>query len=1688
MKRLALLLFVAVSAFAQKPAPIELGFKPGRVYDFGGIDSVNAFNGNVIVNIPLGLQYPVTSSFSYGFKLTYNSKVWDYRQVDDYFNFSGSFMWANPNRRSNAGVGWRLSLGRLLPPSDPMSDYVEGSGGWVYEGPSGDEHAFSNLIQDGADTYTIDGSHLRMRTITSTSRVVDFPDGQQHLFVYEENAWRLRSIFGQFGNQVSCTYTYVTNVAGAPAGRVGVWKVMDTHGRQHTITFEYLNALRDSVDRGMVVKTIDLAGVGGAMRYELQYEVPLVAFGIYHNVPAWYPGAPSGTTTPFPLLKTITLPDQTTYTFNYKETFDGAGWSQGLLTSFTLPTRGTIAYTYQLYSLPSEDPCIQTGPPNTSPGVHLRTVNGDTWKYVPTLGPHAEMLPASNLRYDCDGNELDTERTPPVWPRHWARTSIVSPADPASAHTRTDHYFNVFAAYDFDLYGDPLQGGGLYGHPTTAGWSGLDSAQLAPPADASGVDSSAAHMAGGETLYLSEQTWGGCNASGDCSDGELLRSTYRRFTNVVGEFFVERVLLRERTLFHDDMGCEDDEPCFVETAHSEYDGAGHFLQTETTSNFPGIAGSMARTEYRTWTKAALRQAGKWLLNTFTEKSRTVDSETGRSTYCFDDSGRLTRTRVFAGSGRGANDLVTEFSYDGANLTDEKSYGGDLQPVDVESAALCTMLLPAKPQYWTRYSWTGGYGVLRTAQAIDPDSGAALPFESLDYTSDASGLVVTSRTPDDLATSYGYKRWGALEMISPPGEAATTYLYTPATSTANAKVTATTAAGTAAEVSTAYAYDAVGRHVRTERTLPGAGCSEQVVTYDALGRKRTESVWKTCGGTGGSTTYAYDSFGRPTKVTTPDGKSSSLAYTGARFVTRTSEVGAKNVSTREEYDVLGRLVNVTENAGADYGEVTTAYTYDVGDRLTSVTMPGDDGATQTRLFTYDNRGFLLSEQHPELGAGGNGTTNYTYDARGHVRTRATGSFGLTMDYDDAERLTSVRETGTQRELKTFVYDTFGQCTGTTCYGKLAAAARYHYDANLGDPATHQLAVTETYQYNAATGRPSRRDQTVGTIAGRFTGRTFFHTQTYDTLGNPLATAYPCPVIDGGCDFAQREFSVTNGYAKGTLTSVGSYATAITYQPSGIIDAITHGGGTLETWTADPHKMPRPRSITLKNSANTTLWNTGDYGYDGSGNITRIGNATYGYDVFGRLASTTTTAGAAYTSEYRTYDPFGNYLHSTYDFCGANPDGTRGPCGKTSVLPLELTGTTNHYAHLTYDGAGNVIRDASRRYSYDAAGMMTSYKRDAVDFRYLYTPSDERIAAVQRITGTDGVIRNRTTYTLRNFNNQLLSVWTTDPNSGALQWKEDEIWRGTALLARRAPTGLTHYALDHLGSPRAITNASGTLLGTQEFAPFGTGGTSNSGALQFTGHERDAANLLNGAGSMPDYMHARYYDVDGARFLSVDPASSWTPTLPQTWNRYSYALNNPLKIVDPDGRKNTVYYLQGFNVRETRRDLSRVERALPEGYTLKRIQFANEKDAVQILRNAEPTDYVVIQSHSSPRGMFLEGSGGSRLNAQEISAAVSDGSLPSGVILAGCGSAPIAQAVNAETGIMIVGGVGGIGINAQVNAIATLMNGVLTGQPAEAATAAANRAFEGDECPLGKYRCNGNFAVYPAATPSERQPNQ
>ena len=52
---------------------------------------------------------------------------------------------------------------------------------------------------------------------------------------------------------------------------------------------------------------------------------------------------------------------------------------------------------------------------------------------------------------------------------------------------------------------------------------------------------------------------------------------------------------------------------------------------------------------------------------------------------------------------------------------------------------------------------------------------------------------------------------------------------------------------------------------------------------------------------------------------------------------------------------------------------------------------------------------------------------------------------------------------------------------------------------------------------------------------------------------------------------------------------------------------------------------------------------------------------------------------------------------------------------------------------------------------------------------------------------------------------------------------------------------------------------------------------------------------------DSLHARYYNPNVARFLSVDPGRDNNLKVPQSWNLYAYVRNNPVSNRDPDGRE-------------------------------------------------------------------------------------------------------------------------------------------------------------------------------------------
>ena len=145
-----------------------------------------------------------------------------------------------------------------------------------------------------------------------------------------------------------------------------------------------------------------------------------------------------------------------------------------------------------------------------------------------------------------------------------------------------------------------------------------------------------------------------------------------------------------------------------------------------------------------------------------------------------------------------------------------------------------------------------------------------------------------------------------------------------------------------------------------------------------------------------------------------------------------------------------------------------------------------------------------------------------------------------------------------------------------------------------------------------------------------------------------------------------------------------------------------------------------------------------------------------------------------------------------------------------------------------------------------------------------------------------------------------MWEFDPDGTGDRQKMVRAYFNGRLFTSTgdAAAGSHTVYTDHLGTPRlklhVMTAASEAR---DDYYPFGQQVNTVVDAAhdrRFTGKERDAESGL-------DYFGARYYHSVAGRFLSVDPSrESLAIKNPQSLNRYTYVLNSPLKLKDPDGK--------------------------------------------------------------------------------------------------------------------------------------------------------------------------------------------
>jgi RHS repeat-associated protein len=200
-------------------------------------------------------------------------------------------------------------------------------------------------------------------------------------------------------------------------------------------------------------------------------------------------------------------------------------------------------------------------------------------------------------------------------------------------------------------------------------------------------------------------------------------------------------------------------------------------------------------------------------------------------------------------------------------------------------------------------------------------------------------------------------------------------------------------------------------------------------------------------------------------------------------------------------------------------------------------------------------------------------------------------------------------------------------------------------------------------------------------------------------------------------------------------------------------------------------------------------------------------------------------------------------------------------------------------VTYDNNGNILSDGFHTYTWDADGKLATLDGnaetyDALGRRVEQLKSSDYTEIVYGPAGNKLALMSGQTVTkvFAPLPGGAAAVYT----SGGLSYYRHPDWLGSSRLAS-TPTAPTSVYYDGAYAPFG--------------EPFAGTGTADH---NFTGQNQDMAPDLY------DFLAREQHPTQG-RWVSPDPAgiNAVDPTNPQSWNRYAYALNNPLALIDPLG---------------------------------------------------------------------------------------------------------------------------------------------------------------------------------------------
>jgi RHS repeat-associated protein len=556
-----------------------------------------------------------------------------------------------------------------------------------------------------------------------------------------------------------------------------------------------------------------------------------------------------------------------------------------------------------------------------------------------------------------------------------------------------------------------------------------------------------------------------------------------------------------------------------------------------------------------------------------------------------------------------------------------------------------------------------------------------------------------------------------------------------------------------------------------------------------------------------------------------------------------------------YDGHGRLTSQSSTGGQ-----SAAYSYGNRSRTTVI-----DGRSYTK--TYDAWGSVKSSGDPV------NTVQYTYHSSGQPKTVTSAGATFSMTYDGIGNQTTL--TDPNAGTTTYTYDAAGQARTQTAGN--GAVTLIHRDRLGRDSCIIQGNIRTAYTYGTA-------GNATGRLTKLQTGNNYA-AYTYDQYGRPMTE-------------------------KRNIDGAGLFELSYAYNSTGQLQKTVYPGGIQVGNEYDAY------GNLMKVLAGTQpVWELA--GETGTLTTTTLGGsmtATETFNAQGQLASLKTVKGNTQirNMNFEFFAPTGN-LTSRTGMIDQKEGFFYDDLDRLIAVSHEKSGTTNTIAVVDYADNGNIN---------EKTGLGE------------YTYADTRPHAVEYLENTDLLFSTGQKIDYNAFRKATVLKDTIDGDAFQMdiaygpdeqRWKtvlqkngsvvktvifagdyeritEDGITKeliylpGGGIYVRQAGQADKEYYAhtDHLGSIISITDGNGNDVFKASYDAWGRQTITNN-TFKFhrgyTGHEHlPEFGLIN--------MNGRMYDPIVGRFLSPDPYVQM-PDFSQSFNRYSYCINNPLIYTDPTG---------------------------------------------------------------------------------------------------------------------------------------------------------------------------------------------